>query len=61
LSRQRRGRKQDGIDEAEKRLRDPVELNRRLNEGMERLLKLNREESKVNQSSGQEAGQAEAV
>jgi hypothetical protein len=26
---------------------DPVELNRRLNEGVERLLKLNREKGKV--------------
>jgi hypothetical protein len=38
-----------------------VELNRRLNERVERLLKLNREKGKVKQPSGQEAGQAEMV
>jgi hypothetical protein len=32
-----------------------------LNEVVEKLLKLNREKGKVKQSSGQEAGQAEAV
>jgi hypothetical protein len=43
------GRKQGGTDEA-------VELNRRLNEAVERLLKLNGEKGKVKQSSGQDAG-----
>jgi hypothetical protein len=40
---------------------DPVELNRRLNEGVERLLKLNWEKGRVKRPSGQDAGQAEAV
>jgi hypothetical protein len=40
---------------------DPVELNRRLNKAVGRLLKLNRENDKVNQPSGQEVDQAEAV
>jgi hypothetical protein len=40
---------------------DPVELNRRLNEAVERLLKINGEKGRVKQPSGQEAGQAEAV
>jgi hypothetical protein len=36
-------------------------LNHGLNRAVERLLKINREKGKVKQSSGQEAGQAEAV
>jgi hypothetical protein len=40
---------------------DPVVLNSRLNQAIERLLKINREKGKVKQPSGQEAGQAEAV
>ncbi|MDR0997726.1 MAG: hypothetical protein LBL70_01555 [Treponema sp.] len=40
---------------------DPVVLNSRLNRAVERFLNINRGKDKVKQSSGQEAGQAEAV
>jgi hypothetical protein len=40
---------------------DPVELNRRLNQAIEGLLKINGEKGKVKQASGQGADQAEAV
>ena len=39
---------------------NPVELNTKLNEAVERLLKLNREKASMRQASCQEAGQAEA-
>jgi hypothetical protein len=40
---------------------NPVELNAKLNEAVDRLLKLNREKASMKQTSGQEADQAEAV
>ena len=40
---------------------NPVVLNTKLNEAVERLLKLNREKARMKQASGEEAGQAEAV
>ena len=40
---------------------NPVELNTKLNEAVDRLLKLNREKASMKQTSGQEAEQAEAV
>ena len=40
---------------------NPVVLNTKLNEAVERLLKLNREKASMRQASGQEAEQAHAV
>ena len=40
---------------------NPVELNARLNQAVERLLKINREKASMKQASGQEAEQAQAV
>jgi hypothetical protein len=40
---------------------DPVELNRRLNQAIEGLLKINGEKGKVKQASGQGADQAKVV
>ena len=40
---------------------NPVELNARLNQAVDRLLKLNREKASMKQASGQEAEQAQAV
>jgi hypothetical protein len=40
---------------------NPVELNARLNQAVERLLKLNREKASMKQASGQEAEQVQAV
>ena len=40
---------------------NPVELNARLNQAVERLLKINREKASMRQTSGQEAEQAQAV
>ena len=39
---------------------NPVVLNAKLNEAVDRLLKLNREKARMKQSSGQEAVKAEA-
>jgi hypothetical protein len=41
-----------------KSTQDPVALNNRLNQAVERLLKTNREKVNMKQSSGQEAAQA---
>jgi succinate dehydrogenase/fumarate reductase flavoprotein subunit len=40
---------------------NPVELNTKLNEAVDRLLKINREKASMKQASGQEAEQAQAV
>jgi hypothetical protein len=40
---------------------NPVVLNAKLNEAVDRLLKLNREKASMKQASGQEAEQAKAV
>ena len=44
-----------------KALQNPVELNRRLNDAVERLLKLNREKQYAEKTSGTEDGQAPAA